>query len=243
MPVTSGPRSQYPVPAAKRSPGPVKAPVEDQIRVLIADDHPVVREGLRAMLEIGGMNVVGDAASGREAIDLARETRPDVVLMDIRMPGIDGLAATRLIKQQKPDMAVIMLTSYDSRDYLRRSLEAGASSYILKGMTADTLVQTIRAVKSGTAVVDTGIIAGLTAAARPPAGRTGSAPLLETLAPHERRVLRLLMRGLSNNQIVDETGYTLGTVKNVVHRIIVKLGVSNRTQAAIAAARVWTDAG
>ena len=243
MPVTSGPHNQYPVSVARRGRDPVETAAGDQIRVLIADDHLMVREGLRAMLEIGGMTVVGDAANGREAVDLARETRPDVVLMDIRMPGIDGLAATRLIKQQKPNVAVIMLTSYDSRDYLRRSLEAGASSYILKGMTAGTLVQTIRAVKSGTAVVDTGMIAGLTAAARPPAGRTGSAPLLETLAPHERRVLRLLMRGLSNSEIVDETGYTLGTVKNVIHRIIVKLGVSDRTQAAVAAARVWTDAG
>jgi DNA-binding NarL/FixJ family response regulator len=207
-------------------------------RVIIADDHPVVREGLRVALEAGGLAVVGSAATGRQAAGLACDLRPDVVLMDIRMPDMDGLAATRLIKEKAPEVDVIVVTSYESRDYLARSLEAGASSYLLKDMPVEAIVQAVRAVKAGAAIIHSSLLSRLpfeesAAPASPPAR---SAPA-DSLTPHEQCVLRLLMDGLSNKEIAAETGYTLGTVKNIIRRIIAKLGVSDRTQAAIVAVR------
>lgn len=242
MPVTSGPRRQDTSSGTADVLAPCEAAVEAQTRVLIADDHPVVREGLRVLLENSGMTVIGEAVNGRQAIELALETAPDIVLMDIRMPVIDGLTATQMIKREMPGVAVIMLTSYEDKEYFLRSLEAGASSFVLKGIPGDALMETIRAVRSGSAVIDRQMVDSLASGTGgTPAGRRPDITPLDALAPHERRVLRLLTRGLSNNAIAEETGYTLGTVKNIVHRIITKLGVTDRTQAAIIAAHAWPD--
>jgi len=209
------------------------------IRVVIADDHPVVREGLRIMLKTRGMVLVGEAATGSEAVERVRELKPDVVLMDVRMPGMDGLEATAMVKQEAPSTPVIMITSHESKDYLRRAIEAGAAGYILKGMSRDALVEAIRLVRGGGSLIDAKLLAELlqdVGVSESPLGRDSEGSL-ETLSPRERQVLQLLAAGLTNKEIAEQIHYSLGTVKNVVQRIIEKLGVSDRTQAAVLAVK------
>ena len=214
------------------------------IRVVIADDHPVVREGLHIMLSRAGIACVGEAATGSEAVERVRELKPDVVLMDVRMPGMDGLEATAMVKQEAPSTPVIMITSHESKDYLRRAIEAGAAGYILKGMSRDALAEAIRLVRGGGSLIDTKLLAELlqdVGVSESPLGRDSEGSL-ETLSPRERQVLQLLAAGLTNKEIAEQIHYSLGTVKNVVQRIIEKLGVSDRTQAAVLAAKAGLSA-
>ena len=214
------------------------------IRVVIADDHPVVREGLQIMLSRAGIACVGEAATGSEAVERVRELKPDVVLMDVRMPGMDGLEATVMVKQEAPSTPVIMITSHESKDYLRRAIEAGAAGYILKGMSRDALAEAIRLVRGGGSLIDAKLLAELLqdmGVSESPLGRDSEGSL-ETLSPRERQVLQLLAAGLTNKEIAEQIHYSLGTVKNVVQRIIEKLGVSDRTQAAVLAAKAGLSA-
>lgn len=221
-----------------------KPQLDATIKVLIVDDHPVVREGLRAMLRSPGINVVGDASSGREAIERARELRPDVVLMDVKMPEMDGLAATRELKAQFPTTTVVVVTSYDTRDYLRKALEAGASGYLIKGASREKLIQAVKMARTGESLVDAELLTGLFAEPDtiPASGATTSGPTLSMLSPREMEALEHLTRGLTNKEIAREMHYSVGTVKNVVQSIIVKLGVSDRTQAAVFAVRAGLEA-
>jgi RNA polymerase sigma factor (sigma-70 family) len=208
------------------------------VSILIVDDHPVVREGLRALMKARDIQVVGEAANGQEALELARRLQPDVVLMDIRLPDMDGFAATAAIKQELPRTAIIMVTSYESREYLERALEVGASGYVLKGMPREAYLEAIRTVRAGGSIIEASLLAQLVRQQRSqeePADETARA--LASLSPREREVLRLIARGLTNKEIAQQIHYSLGTVKNVVRRIIDKLGVSDRTQAAVLAAR------
>ena len=209
------------------------------IRVLIADDHPMVRQGLRSMLNIKGIQVIGEATDGREAVELVRDLNPDVILMDVRMPDMDGLAATEIVKEEAPSTAVIIVTSYESKDYLRRAIEAGAAGYLLKGMSRDSLIEAIRLVRGGGSLVDAKLLAELLQEMGVSGSRFQGAEegALEALSPRERQVLQLLIHGLTNKEIAQQMHYSVGTVKNVVQRVIEKLGVSDRTQAAVYAVR------
>ena len=209
------------------------------IRVLVTDDHPVVRDGLRAMLDEPGINVVGEAATGQQAVDRVGPLNADVVLMDVRMPDMDGLTATKLVKQQHPGVAVIVITSFESKDYLRQAVEAGAAGYLLKGMKRNLLVESIRVVRDGGSIFDPAMLASLLQ------GVARSEPALEgtldRLTERELRVLQLVAGGHTNREIADELGYSVGTIKNAVQRVIEKLDVSDRTQAAVLAVRAGIE--
>jgi len=202
------------------------------VRVAIVDDHAMVRSGLSAFLTVfRDVELVGEAASGEEALDLCARLQPDVVLMDLVMPGMDGVAATCAIREQCPKTQVIILTSFGELARVRAALEAGAISYLLKNVSADELASAIRGAASGQiSLSPEAARAVITAAAD---SGTGSTDLTET----ERRVLALMVDGQSNPQIADSLGTSLSTVKFHVSNILSKLGVSSRTEAVAQALR------
>jgi DNA-binding NarL/FixJ family response regulator len=214
------------------------------IRVLVADDHPMARAGERAMLNTPGIEVVGEAATGREAIQMVEELAPDVVLMDVHMPDMDGLEATEQIKARRPVTAVIVVTGSEEHDHIRRAIEAGATGYLLKGAQREVLIQAVKLVQEGGSLIDASLLRALAEDANKVAGESGKAQvgqLIGALSPRELEVLRYLAAGLTNKEIATEMHYSVGTVKNVVQRIIEKLGVSDRTQAAVYAVRAGID--
>jgi RNA polymerase sigma factor (sigma-70 family) len=186
-----------------------------------------------------GIALVGEAATGSEAVERVRELRPDVVLMDIRMPDLDGLEATAIVKEEAPSTSVIIMTSHESKDHLRRAIEAGAAGFILKGMSRDALVEAVKLVKGGGSIIDTKLLAELLQdmGAGESHFRSDSEGDLGALSPREQEVLQQLAAGLTNKEIAVQIHCSVGTVKNVVQRIIEKLGVSDRTQAAVLAVR------
>ena len=211
----------------------------ETIRVLIVDDHSVVREGLRAILERAGFHVVGEAANGREAVEKCRALRPDVVLLDIRMPGEDGLHALGRIKEQMPQIRVIILTTYTNPGYLARAIVAGATGYLTKEASSEQIIGAIRAAVSGEQLLDQNVLkmALRSVAAHAPARPAPAGDLVEPLTEQEEVVLRLIASGLSNEEIAHALSISVNTVKTHVRHILQKLGVSDRTQAAIWAVR------
>ncbi len=210
--------------------------MERPIRVLIADDHSVVREGLRAILERAGLDVVGEAADGREAIAMTETLHPDVVLMDIRMPGIDGLQALAQIKARVPDTSVIILTTYTNPGYLAQAIVAGATGYLTKESSPSQIVGAIRAAVAGDQLLDRTVLEMAlrnVASAHPPK----EDDLIEPLTEQEEMVLRLIAAGLNNEEIARTLSITVNTVKTHIRHIFQKLGVSDRTQAAVWAVR------
>jgi two-component system, NarL family, response regulator LiaR len=208
--------------------------VPDPIRVLIVDDHSVVREGLRAFLELqDGFEVVGEAADGEEAIVSASRLRPNVILMDLVMPQLGGVAAMRRLREEVPDARVIVLTSFLDDDKLLPALRAGAAGYLLKNAEPQELARAVRAAHSGEAVLDPVVAARLVEAL---AAADGQEPL-DRLTPREREVLVLVGRGFSNKRIAKELGIAEKTVKTHVGHVLAKLGVTDRTQAAVVAVR------
>jgi DNA-binding NarL/FixJ family response regulator len=218
---------------------PEPTDVDAEISVLIADDQILVRAGLRAILEAHpGIKVCGEAADGRAAIDLVRLRRPDVVLMDIQMPDIDGLEATRcVLADADPEcpVAVLMLTTFDLDAYVYDALRAGASGFLLKDTLPEDLVAAIRVVARGDALIAPGITKRLIEqfARSAPAGEPPKA--LEELTPREAEVLILVATGLSNGEIADELVLSHATVKTHVKRILFKLGLRDRVQAVVLA--------
>jgi len=204
------------------------------IRVLIADDHAVVRQGLRTFLALqDDMEVVADAADGEEAVRAAREHAPDIVLMDLVMPNMDGVEATRRIASERPATRVIALTSFLEDDKVLPAVRAGAAGYLLKDVGPPELVRAIRTVHGGEALLHPAVAARVleeVAAPAPPRAEPG-------LTPREREVLALVARGLANKRIAQELGIAEKTVKIHVSRILHKLGVADRTQAALYAVR------
>jgi DNA-binding NarL/FixJ family response regulator len=202
------------------------------IRVLIADDHEVVRLGLQCALEGSPhITVIGNAESGYEAIRLARELRPDIVLMDIRMPGLNGIEACRDIVLNRPDTKVIMLTSYPDETWLFAAIGAGAAGYLLKSSAAAELVRHIKAVATGNSVLDHAMTRPvLSAIAEREQQR--EAAVFEALTPDELKILALIEAGLSNSQIGQHMIRSVGTIRKRVSSIFGKLKVANRTQAA-----------
>jgi len=215
----------------------------DKIKVLLVDDHPVVREGLNTMLATApDIEVVAEANDGLEAIEKAKEHRPHVVLMDLRMPKMDGLEATRRIKRQLASTSVIILTVYDNDAYIVDAVRAGAGGYLLKDASKDLLIHAIRAVNSGGMLIKTSL---LRQAILSTAGVTSDqsrekhidAPASNGLTPRERDVLRLVTEGQSNKEIGRALSISEDTAKKHVQTILSKLGVSDRTQAAVKAVR------
>jgi NarL family two-component system response regulator LiaR len=208
--------------------------VADPISVLIVDDHSVVREGLRAFLQLqDGLEVVGEAADGVEAIAAASRLEPDVILMDLVMPGLGGVAAMRRLREEAPGARVIVLTSFLDDDKLLPALRAGAAGYLLKNAEPQDVARAVRAAHAGEAVLDPVVAARLVETL---AAEDGQEPL-DRLTPREREVLVLIGRGFSNKRIAGELALSEKTVKTHVGHVLAKLGVTDRTQAAVVAVR------
>ncbi len=204
-------------------------------RVLLCDDHELVRQGIAAMLaKADDIQVVGEARTGREAIEFARREIPDVVLMDVRMPDMDGLEATRRIKEERPRTAVIMVTMHDNPAYLREAVRAGAAGYLLKDVSKGELVDAIRQVSSGGAFIESQMLKGMLSEMKPVAPAPAAA---RNLTKREREILALVADGMSNREIAEKLVLSPETVKSHVAAILEKLSVSDRTQAAIYAVR------
>lgn len=202
------------------------------IGVVIADDHEVVRRGLSMTIASEpDMRLLGAAATGAEALAIVQATQPDVVLLDIHMPGIDGIAAAATLRAAHPKLAILMLTSYSDDARIYAALRAGASGYLLKEMSGDALVAAIRAAARGEPQLHPKIARRLMQRVLPPADP------LSALAPRELEVLRWIARGLSNKEIAAATDLTEQTVKSYVREILSKLDVADRTQAALLAVR------
>ena len=204
------------------------------IRVLVVDDHAVVREGLRAFLELqDSIEVVGEAGDGQEAVEQATRLVPDVVLMDLVMPRLDGLEAMRMLRASLPAMRVIVLTSFLDDAMLLPALRAGAAGYLLKNAQPQEIARAVRAAHAGEALLDPVVAARVveTLAAE------GREQPIDRLTPREREVVILIGRGFPNKLIARELGLSEKTVKAHVGRVLAKLGVTDRTQAAVLAVR------
>ena len=205
---------------------------EQPIRVLVVDDHTVVRRGLATfLLAFNDLLLAGEAGSGAEAVELCGEVQPDVVLMDLVMPTMDGATTTQLIRQHYPDVQVIALTSFHEEHLVQRALQAGAIGYLLKNVGADELAAAIRAAYAGRPTLAPEAAAALMhAASQPPVPRYD-------LTAREREVLALLVDGLSNPEIAHRLTISRSTVKFHISSILAKLGVSSRTEAVVLATR------
>jgi DNA-binding NarL/FixJ family response regulator len=209
--------------------------MSEPIRVLIADDHAVLREGLRSFLDLqDGIEVVGEAADGQEAVDLAERLGPAVVLMDLVMPNLDGVEAMRKLRERVPDVRVIILTSFIDDDRLLPAIRAGAAGYLLKNAEPQEIARAIRTADTGDALIDPSVAARLVE--RLSDGRREDDGF-ERLTPREREVLALIGRGYSNKRIAQELRVAEKTVKTHVGNLLGKLGVADRTQAALYASR------
>ena len=199
-------------------------------RILIADDHALVRDGIRALLALcDDFEVVGEAADGQAAIEACRTLDPDVVLMDINMPGLGGLEATLTIKKEKPRIHILVLTQYDDREYVTRFLKVGASGYVLKKTAGAELAAAIRAVERGGLVLDPQIARELVQPSATPAARGDGAELYETLTDREKQVLRLVADGKSNKEVAQALGISVKTAMSHREHVMDKLDVHNRT--------------
>lgn len=203
------------------------------IRVAVADDHPVVRDGLRALLgSLPGMELVAEATSGREAVRCAVTDRPDVLVMDLRMPDLDGVAATAEIVRVAPEVAVLVLTMFDDDESVFAAMRAGARGYLVKGASQAEIVRAVTAVAAGEAIFGPGVARRvLRLLTRPP----GSEPAFPELTAREREVLDLIAAGLPNQTIAGRLGLTAKTIGNYTSTIFTKLQVAGRAEAIIKA--------
>ncbi|MFE9311024.1 response regulator [Streptomyces sp. NPDC088353] len=203
------------------------------IRVLIADDHPVVRRGMSALLtSLAGVEVVAEAATGEEALREAQLSRPDVVVMDIRMPAMDGVEATRRLTALLPDVAVLVVTMYEDDETVLSALRAGARGYLLKGAQQEEILTTIRSVATGQFVIAPGVAARLLGQVGPPPRPADPFP---ELTAREREILDRVARGHGNVRVAAELELAVKTVANHLSAIFAKLGVSGRTEAILLA--------
>jgi DNA-binding NarL/FixJ family response regulator len=201
-----------------------------RIRVLIADDHAILREGVRALLQSAeDIEVVGEAADGLRAVELAGKLDPDVVLMDIAMPGLGGLEATLELKKQGSRAKVLVMSQYDDREYVRRLLQAGVSGYVLKKSAGAELAQAIRSVHRGGLVLDPEVARAAMADSGPP-GAPRPADPYEGLTDREKQVLKLVAEGKSNKEVADLLGISVKTAMSHRERMMEKLQIHNRTE-------------
>ena len=219
------------------------AEAQAPLRLVIADDHTMLREGLRRSLEARGINVVGEAGDGSEAVKLTLDLKPDVVLMDVSMPGMDGVEATRQIRQQMPDASIVMLTMHADHVVLVRALRAGASGYLVKDCTTDEIVNTLRQAASGDTTVSAGLAAAMLAQAKdlshaepaPAAPAAGEEPII---SKREDEVLQLIAEGSSTTEVAARLYISVKTVKNHLASIYQKLDSRDRTQAVVRAVKM-----
>lgn len=208
------------------------------IRVLIADDHRIVRQGLRHVCELAdGLTVVGEAENGREAIKLAQQLHPDVILMDINMPILDGVQATSLIVEAEPSARVIILTMYRQDRYVFEAIKAGARGYLLKDIDEQDLIAAIRAVHQGDALINPSLAVKLLDEFRRLSQKSDAAEDTENLTQAEIEMLRLVAQGVDNKAVAEQLALSERTVANRLSNIYEKLHVNNRTQAALVALR------
>ena len=209
--------------------------MEDAVRVLIADDHPLFREGMRGRLDrVADVVVVGEAASGDEAVEMARSVEPDVILMDIKMPGLNGIEATREILRAIPRVGVLVLTMFEDDDSVFAAMRAGAKGYLLKDSGGEGVVHAIRAVASGEVVFGPGVaerIIGFFAAPKP----TVMQRVFPELTDREEEILSLVAQGKTNQEIARQLFVSLKTVRNHVSNILLKLHIADQAQAVIRA--------
>ncbi len=205
------------------------------LNVLIAEDHTLVREGTRQLLERNGINVIGEAADGEEAVRLTEKLKPDLVLMDVSMPRLNGLEATRIIKQKYPGVAVLVLTAYDDDQYVFAVLQAGAAGYLLKDSRGEDVVRAIRAVLNGESVLAPSIVGKVV---RRFSGGVPSAPPAPVLSEREMDVLRRAALGESNKMIADKLHLSARTVQVHLSSIFDKFGVGSRTEAVLHALKL-----
>jgi DNA-binding NarL/FixJ family response regulator len=214
------------------------------VRVLVVDDQRLMRDGIASLLEMQErIEVAGTAASGQEALEKALALRPDVILMDVRMPGMDGVTATAQVRRQLPGCQVLMLTTFDDDEYIIDALQAGASGYLLKDIPAPDLASAVQAVHKGIYQLDPSVASKLVAALAHPASMRSPAPVSSTsnagtlppvdLSEREIEVLRLIAQGATNREIATQLVISEGTVKNHISNILSRLGLRDRTQAAI----------
>lgn len=204
------------------------------LRILLVDDHALFRSGLRLLLQQeAGFEIVGEAADGLDAVKRAQQLSPDVVLLDLNMPGLSGLEALQLIKQDRPQCTVLILTVSEEGDELAQALRGGASAYLLKNMDADALIQSIHKAASGTPVIADSMTAKLVAQLQKPPARNAADSDIERLTPREREILQSLARGESNKEIARRFNLAESTVKIHVQNILKKLNLGSRVQAAV----------
>ena len=207
--------------------------MNDELTLLVVDDHRMLRETLLRSLEAAGLRVVAEAGDGDEAVRLARELRPTVVLMDVSMPGMDGVEATRLIRAQVPTTRVVMLTMHADDDVVARALRAGADGYLVKACSMEEVVATIRAVAAGETTVSAGLAASMLDEVRKLA-----APSVEVVTKREEEVLQLIADGCATPEVAERLYISQKTVKNHLASIYQKLDARDRTQAVLRAVRM-----
>ena len=206
--------------------GDVVTAQQKPIQVMIVDDHPMVRDGLKVFLSVSpGMECSGEASSGEEALELCRAVKPDVVLMDLLMPGMGGVAAIQAIRQRLPQVRIIALTSFAEPDLVQQAIRAGAVGYLLKNMTMGDLAEAIRAAYAGRSVMAPEATAAMMQALSQPAGESID------LTERERQILSLMVDGLSNQEIAYRLVISESTARFHVSNVLMKLGVNNRTAA------------
>jgi DNA-binding NarL/FixJ family response regulator len=204
------------------------------VRVLVVDDQRLIRESIASLLSIqDSVEVVGTAADGEDAVRQAALLGPDVILMDIRMPGMDGVAAVESLRREAPRSRVVMLTTFDDEEYVVRALRAGASGYLLKDLPAQELAEAVRMANAGVAQFDPAAVARLVSALDGPPSSVAAPTAEVPLTAREIEVLRLVAGGASNREIAARLYLSEGTVKNHVSRILTRLGLRDRTQAAV----------
>ncbi|MDJ0733684.1 MAG: response regulator transcription factor [Nostocaceae cyanobacterium] len=205
------------------------------IRVLLVDDQSIIREGLSSLLEAKpDIEVVGEAENGQQAVEQALSLQPDVVLMDVRMPVMDGVAALRSLRQKAPEIKVLILTTFDDDDYINQAIRQGAKGYLLKDTPSEELAQAIRAVHKGYSQMGPGILEKVMVAT-PSTPQPKIPPEWEHLTPREKEVLELIAKGMNNREIAETLFISERTVKNHVNSILSRLNLRDRTQAAILA--------
>jgi DNA-binding NarL/FixJ family response regulator len=202
------------------------------LRILLADDHKILREGIRRGLEAAGEEVVGEASNGEEAVELMRQTHPDVVLMDLSMPVLDGIEATRRIVEEHPDAKVVVLTMHDDATRTRAAISAGAVGYLTKGTSLAQVIETVRAVAAGETVLSPQLAISMLEAARVAAERE------ELLSERQVEILQKIANGLGTKQVARELGITQKTVHNHLNAIYRKLDTQSLTQAVLSAVRL-----
>jgi len=208
----------------------------DVVNILIVDDHTLFRTGIRKMLEAeADMHVVGEAATGREALEQARKLVPDVILMDIKMPDLDGIEATRCLVREMPHLGIIFCTMFEDDEFVFAGLQAGGKGYILKDADPDTMLRAVRAVANGESLLDSSIAMKVMRQFSALPGK--QTPLFDDLTPRELEILKLIAEGLRNREIAQKLVLSEKTVKNHINNIFSKLHVNDRSQAVLYAIR------